>query len=77
MSEKTELLKELYEQVEDKKAFREEVAEAFHIKASSVRVNWFSNRFEVPERYGILDRVIDFTSAYIDNQNKQATVDHD
>lgn len=77
MSEKTELLKELYEQVEDKKAFRAKVAEAFHIKASSVRVNWFGNRFEVPERYGILDRVIDFTSAYIDNQNKQETVDHD
>lgn len=65
--EKIENLKKLYSKVDDKKKFRQEVADEFYIKASSVRTNWFGN-FEVPEKYGVLDRLIKFTENYLKNQ---------
>lgn len=70
MSDQIQLLKELYNQVEDKKEFRLKVAQHFKMSVSTVRTGWFGSRFEVPERYGVRDRLVDFTSAYIDNQNK-------
>lgn len=69
--EKIEMLKDLYSKIDNKKKFREAVAEKFHIKPSSVRTNWFGNRFEVPEKYGVLDRVLEFTKEYVKNQPKE------
>lgn len=64
-----EKLKQLYAQVENRKQFHESVANEFEIKPSSVRTNWFGNRFEVPEKYGIMKRLIIHTKNYIKNQN--------
>lgn len=67
-----EKLKELYGQVENKKEFHEAVADEFELKTSSVRTNWFGNRFEVPEKYGIMKRLLSFCEKYVKNQKADA-----
>lgn len=61
-----EKVKDLYDQIEDKKSFHIAVAEHFELRTSSVRTNWFT-RFEIPETYGVIKRLIEFTENYIAN----------
>jgi hypothetical protein len=57
-------IKNLYSQIEDKKAFRSAVAEEFNVAESTVRTGWFS-RFEIPEKYNMQDSLIKFMQNYI------------
>lgn len=73
--DKIEIIKSLYEKVQDKNDFHQAVADEFGLKKSSIRTNWFGNRFEVPEKYGVRDKVIEFAENYIENQPEEVVED--
>ena len=75
--EKINTIKDLYEIVSDKKEFHKAVADEFGLKESSIRTNWFGNRFEVPEKYGVHDKLIEFMKDYISKQPKEETVENE
>lgn len=59
----------LFGQIEkgNRKEFFERVAAEFEMKATSVRVGWFT-RFDIPDKYKVQDRLIAFMQKYINNQ---------
>ena len=67
-----ERIKELFAKVEDKKDYQEAVAKKFKLKYASIRTNWFGNRFEIPETYGIREILITFTEDYLEKQKAEA-----
>tara|TARA_R110002167_G_scaffold173190_1_gene371672 strand:- start:415 stop:660 length:246 start_codon:yes stop_codon:yes gene_type:complete len=56
---------------ENKDDFYQKVADEFGLKKSSIRTGWCV-RFEIPERYNVLDNLIIYTQKYIAKQNKVA-----
>jgi hypothetical protein len=65
---KIDNIKNLFEEVEDKKDFIERVSKEFNIAKSTARTGWFT-RFEIPKRYNIQDNLISFMQKYIFKQN--------
>lgn len=65
---KLDNIKNLFDQVEDKKDFIEKVSEEFGVTKSSVRTGWFT-RFEVPTKYKVQDNLILFMQNYIKLQS--------
>lgn len=61
---KIDNIKNLYEQIIDKKDFIEKVAEEFERSVSTIRIGWFI-RFELPARDQVQDRLIKFMQTYI------------
>jgi hypothetical protein len=70
---KLDNIKTLYEKIQDKKDFWEKVAEEFGLRKSSIRTNWIT-RFEIPEKYGIQERLIAFMQNYISLQTEKEPV---
>lgn len=64
---KIEIIKNLYEKINDKQTFWAAIATDFNMKTSSVRVGWFY-RFDIPEKYKVQSNVIEFMENYIENQ---------
>ena len=66
---KIDNIKHLFGEVlkENKNNFFELVAEEFEMKATSVRVGWFT-RFDIPDKYKVQDNLIAFMQNYIANQ---------
>lgn len=63
-------IKNLYSQITDKKSFINECAKRFGIKPISVKNNWFSSMFNVPEEHRVY--VIDMMQKQIFIQNQSA-----
>lgn len=65
-----DIIKLKYLEVKDRPNFHKAVAAEFGLKASSVRINWFT-RFEVIEKYKVQESLIVFMDEYLDKLNKK------
>ncbi len=68
--DRIENIKNLYTKIntDRKQDFFKEVAKEFEIEPSSVRVGWFT-RYDIPKKYRVRDRLIEFMQKYIALQN--------
>lgn len=60
-------IKELFNQIDNKFDFILLLSNEFHVKPSSIRTNWFSTYFSIPEKHK--DRVLQLLQNTIKQQN--------
>ena len=69
-------IKNLYSKIKEMDLlddFLEKVSEEFKVERSTLETSWFSpNRWRIPKKYGVPERLNTFTQNYI--KNKKTTV---